>query len=652
MYASAVLPRCIDSPLSLSLSLPIFFRLTLPCSVRWSSPKCNRRVKPASMTSAASNRGLVQSDLREVVGRLKRTMRRLDVANNIYLRLEKLDKRWREGLAGESAWHRLDGLSQRLEQLRRDSDKAVRDCAVARVGGGGGDGDGSASGSADGSTPGFSSSGDSSENSELETGFSRRFQRGAAAATAAAAAAGASKARHRPGRANARDSTSAHSTRPKEAPGRYGNPDRGRASGGNGGAEGDYDEESPAESERSTGDRGGGRSVVRGSHGGAGETAGTRTQREGGNRGKKRPRKGSSSGREGRRRAASSARPRDDARRVGGSGSDGVGGGGGGGFGGRGRGRASPQREELVHDEPYLLGLDYSMAAASDEDGTSRGDPGIRDSPLSSLARSSSPSSSSSSSRSRSPLPPRQEGAGRRGTSAGGGKRGARSKAVRSNTSGDVHRRASSSRSRPKETGRKGGGGGGGGALVNSAAGGGGGNHRRDTERGGGGSGAAAGSTTARSGAPSSSSSSTVNHANRDRRSGRSGPHAGSRPRFEIDGRALVADLYRRQLAQQEAHGGAQPYRVQAPVRIDASGRAAHAQDAEHAAQHAEGGQLAESGVGRIPSGPPRLPSLVEDLVAKPRPNRATLSFTTLRAVSVFRVCVSARGWVGYAGFE
>lgn len=588
-------------------------------------------MKFAATTSASSNRGVVESDLREVVGRLKRTMRKLDVANNIYVRLEKLDKRWREGLAGESAWHRLDGLGQRLEQLRRDSDKAVRDCSVARGGGGGG-----SSCSADGSAPGFSSSGDSSENSEVQTDFSGRFQRGGAAA---AAAASASKAWHRPGRANGRDSTPAPAMKPQEAHGRYGNPDGGRASSGSGGAgEEDCDEESPAEPEPSIIHRVDGRGVVGGSRGGVGDTAGRGTRRESGSRGKKRARKGSSSGSERRQRAASSARPRDDARRVGSSG--GVGNGGGGGFGDRARGRASSEKEKPGHDEPYLLGLDYSMAAASDEDGVRRGDPRMSDSSLSSLARSSSPSSSSSSSRSRSPLPPRQEGARRRGKSGGGGKRGGGSKAVRSSTSGGVHRRTSSPRNHRKDAGRKvGGGGESGGALVNTAADGGSGKHRRGTGRRGGGSGAVAGSATARSGARSSSSLLVANHASRDGFSGRSGPHAGSRPRFEIDGRALMADLYRRRLAQQEARGGAQSYRTQAPVRIDASARAAHAQDAEHAAQREKGGQLPESGTGRIPSVPPRLPSLVEDLVAKPRSDRTALKFTTMGAVSVF-VCV------------
>lgn len=53
-------------------------------------------------------------------------MRRLDVANNIFVRLEKLNARWREGMSGEHAWHRLDRLSVRLEEWRREADEAVR----------------------------------------------------------------------------------------------------------------------------------------------------------------------------------------------------------------------------------------------------------------------------------------------------------------------------------------------------------------------------------------------------------------------------------------------------------------------------------------------------------------------------------------------
>ena len=205
-----------------------------------------------------------------------------------------------------------------------------------------------------------------------------------------------------------------------------------------------------------------------------------------------------------------------------------------------------------------------------------------------------------------------------------------------------VHRRTSTSRSRHKETEKKNGGGEIG-AIVSSAPGGGGGNHRRGTGRRGGGAGGGASSATTKPGARPSASSLAAKHANRDGHSGKSGPRAVSRPRYEIDGRARAAELYRRQLAQQEARGGPQPYRAQAPAVTAAYGRVAHAQDVTHVVRQAEGGRRAESSAGRAPSGPPRLSTLVEDLMAKPRPDEATLQFTTMRAVSVFRVCL----WVG-----
>lgn len=67
------------------------------------------------------------TELRALATRTTHTLRRLDVANNIFVRLEKLEKRWREGNEGVNAWHRLDGLSNRMEELRRDANKALRE---------------------------------------------------------------------------------------------------------------------------------------------------------------------------------------------------------------------------------------------------------------------------------------------------------------------------------------------------------------------------------------------------------------------------------------------------------------------------------------------------------------------------------------------
>lgn len=68
----------------------------------------------------------LETDVTRLSTRIKESLRRLDIANNIYVRLDKLDARWREGIEGENAWHRLDRLSVRLEEWRREVDKAVR----------------------------------------------------------------------------------------------------------------------------------------------------------------------------------------------------------------------------------------------------------------------------------------------------------------------------------------------------------------------------------------------------------------------------------------------------------------------------------------------------------------------------------------------
>lgn len=66
-------------------------------------------------------------EIMELPTRVKRVLRRLDIANTVYRRLERLDARWGEGIEGENAWHRLDGLSVNLEELRKRIDNAVQD---------------------------------------------------------------------------------------------------------------------------------------------------------------------------------------------------------------------------------------------------------------------------------------------------------------------------------------------------------------------------------------------------------------------------------------------------------------------------------------------------------------------------------------------
>lgn len=505
----------------------------------------------ASATAENTDTGILKVDLQELLERVKGTLRCLDVANNIFVRLEKLEARWSEGMDGENAWHRLDRISVSLEQLRRDAEKAARDFAAAAV-----DDSLSSSGHGPGNNASSCAGGSSCDDFDMGPISYGRHQ----AETAAAA-----QGRRREARAGGRHSKSTSRKRSGTARER-----RGSGSG-----------------RRSRGD-----SIP----------------------GKTRPREG----RTGRKRfeqASSSERGRR------------------GSAGGRDWDRMEEGDGESENEAPYLLGLDYSMAAESKE--ADDGALGRRGSSLlSSSARSSSPTVSSS--QSLSPLPfssPGSAGVSRRGggRDRGGGSRG-REDRGRSRSGGAAHRRRSEAQSGQHARGRSRGKGG----SRNVGGDGGRGSHRLDgIGRGRYHDGRISGwaATTRRGGG---SSLGVQNGGN------------------AMNGRALAESIYQQRLAEQEARGGPQPYGSGAAA--DAAGERAESTypAAVHQAQvgralpsgevgleqaegrRQRGGQSREGGG---PSKPPQLVSLMKDLLAQP-PLRRPLRFNTLYSVRHANACI------------
>lgn len=517
----------------------------------YGTPKTGRRV--ASPTTAGADRTL-KSDMEEVLGRLKQTMRRLDVANNIFVRLEKLEVRWREGTEGENVWHRLDGLSQNLEQLRRDAGKAFRDYtdSSAAVG------DASSS-SADGCGS-FSLSGSSSKDFDLERSSSRRLS----------AVAREALPRERLASGWNMASTSRAGTTPAYRKSRF----------------------------KADGD-GGGFSTAR-------------KLRQKGHLGKKRSRQ-TSPGEQERRKYAAAGKS---------SGTNGVRG------SNRVRGRDWVSVEEEA--EKDLLGLDYSMAVESGEEGGGNGQK-MRVSSLSSSERSSSPCSSSSDTQS--PLlPPQGSAVNRRG---GGGL-----SSGRSDRSGAVHLRPSGPRNRrqgkTRRTERREGGG----ALVSSSAGG-----ERSRRGSSARSGRGGGMLSGRALADRNKASLAVEYRGRSRYNSKGVSVPYTRPLWQINGRALVAELYQQRRAEQEAREGAQPPGKPIIVTSTGSGSVKHVHESVD-----PGGrmQLPEDPLPTVDQvqevrrrkkearravRPPQLSTLVEDLVSKPLLRRP-LKFKTLFSVS------------------
>lgn len=474
----------------------------------------NRRVASSVAGGAPANDGNLKQDLPDVIARLTRTLRSLDVANNIYVRLEKLEARWREGMDGENAWHRLDGLSQRLEQLRRDVEKADRRFAES-----GADNEDHLSSGVDGSDGGGSSLGDF----DLEARGPRHLQ----PATAA-------ELRRRRDRTKARRQAEGSSS--KRSARKHGRNAKVRGQGSSTAQEG---ESSVLLHEESGIGVDGNRTEQLTDHlGSSGRSRGhTAAERPGlgSGRGKKRSRQVSSAGRE-NRRCVAAVHPRGA---VGGA------------FGDRSGGDdqavydwLSSGEDEVEEGErgdgeaPYLAGLDYSMAAGSEGDirrGIGRGMEGDS-SPSSLFERSLSPSSASSC---RSPQPssspyapattaaPAGRGGASRGRGVGEGpRRGAEAGVRRKRTPADNSRRGGRERGRDP---------GGSGRGTRSK-------HQRTKGQG------------------LERSAMRQGRGREPRARGRSSAAARRRPRSEIDGRALVADLYARRLAQQQARGGPQRY--------------------------------------------------------------------------------------------
>lgn len=489
-------------------------------------PSCRfRRLASSSRRPSTINREHRElvNELRALAARTTRTLRRLDVANNIFVRLEKLEKRWREGNEGVNAWHRLDGLSNRLEQLRRDANKALRehDCAS------------SDSVDSDSDAGGSSVSDNSSEHFGLE---SRRQWR-------------ANKGRNRPV--------------PNEGGVSAGVRKRSSVSGSSNDESG----------EKNSMDAGGEAFVNDGRGSSTMKSSGRKRGQE-----KKRRRRGSSN-RHRERRGRGSA-PHPGGIKLGD-------------YGWTGRER------DVKRDAPYLLGLDYSMAVESDEPGADGNDAwDSEDSSLSSRSPSISPvrwSSQDTVTRSRGDQRSRPgmggSRGGLRGADGGGGNRVNR--VLKDRASGPATSRGVRSE---------------GGASV----------HRGDILGGVTVAAAAVGRERRR-----------VRRVVTKRR---------SRPKTEINGRALMEEQYRYRLAQQQARGV--PQSSEGYIRGDeivdglvlplvelgsASAQSASARDCPEKDK--------EGQVGESPTNLPVVPSLVEDLMSMPRASRCSLRFKTLYSV-------------------
>ena len=480
---------------------------------------------PSSRAPAEIDLSL-EADLRALAARTTRTLRRLDVANNVFVRLEKLDARWREGNEGVNAWHRLSGLTDRLEQLRRDANKALREHAyaspcVSAVSDSSSDGADAADASGSGSCSGDL---DPPPKALRRETLVRRV----------------SEAPFRRGRANVR--------RKMATPGEEGASARNwkRSGGDGGGGTGSKDASASVRGERRRRD-----SVLH----------------------------------------ARCSGVRDH------------------GWGGRGTGRDGEAEER---EAPYLLGLDYGMAVESDEAGASGR--GYRDSEYSSPSASSSLSSSPS----QSPRSPS-------GTAATGSRRG---KSRRQGVSGCgdwAHGEPRGSRERSRSAR---------GRIRRSrvAV-----EHRGSSSAS---TGVLRGGASGRRGSTLRSVSAPADERGRRARSRvQSVAARRTRPRTEINGRALMEQQYFYRLAQQRARGAPHPLEEDAPGTVTAieSVPPLYERDKALARSTVElQGRPRKRGAaaGGVPEKSPKLPSLVEDLMSLPPKACRLLRFKTLYSVS------------------
>lgn len=541
----------------------------------------------AAATSTANGTSdlALKADVMELPTRIKRALRRLDVANNIYVRLEKLEARWREGVDGENAWHRLDRLSVCLEEWRRDADRAVRDYR-ASVAGSSDDDDDDLSPPSDQCSatdlvndPSGTFTTSSSEDFDMRA--SSRNPRNSSLTSGAAL-------RRQRGTSGARRSKSAAGGAP-----------RGQRKRERGGTSSSVDII--------------GYNVAVDSSGGSGGSSIEDLREDHGDadgRGKKRPRRVSSSGKT-RRRAVTTHPQTDDPLRGAGRSSrygsykDRPSGGSGGGDAGR---RGGALRDWIMEDgeekEQYLPGFDYGMVANSDGD---EGKDGRRRSKSASSSISSSAESSPSSSSSRSLSPVGGAAGGRSSWNGaprsffGPGKyhRGSRNRGDSAGGGAGASRRGTGSARNRKERARATGGG-----RVPSSG------HRRNRS-------------------PRFPAS--------ERRAARDFVPRQQRSRRAVS--SIEAALYRQRVAEQEARGGPQHFSGGVRNR-GATGRRAGSTgpNAELTAEPLEvddhGRQIgAEVGAeGRGPVRHSRMPSLVDDLLLKPQFQRI-LRFKTLYSV-------------------